>query len=336
MNETKEKIYRSSVLCLIGLALFSVGGVSGSYLTARAGQSAERAAVTQNEVHKQTHAFTFTNPLLSCDTIENISNQTVHHLRDQTKTTITNALRSGSINYGAVYFRDLNNGPWFGINEKADFTPGSLLKVPFMISLLKLAESDPSFLRRQVSYQKGGSEISQYFKPEEEMISGQVYSLQDLIERMIRYSDNRATLLLGQQVSLKELQKIYDELGITEPYNDTYRMSVRTYASFFRILFNATYLSQDRSEEALKLLSESTFSLGIHAGVPPEIMVAHKFGERSGEAGEDLQLHDCGIVYYPRYPYLLCVMTRGDNFSRLASVIHDISRIIYSSLKDTL
>ena len=46
------------------------------------------------------------------------------------------------------------------------------------------------------------------------------------------------------------------------------------------------------------------------------------------------QLHDCGIIYYPGNPYLLCVMTRGDSFGELSSTIRDISDIIYGVVND--
>jgi len=61
-------------------------------------------------------------------------------------------------------------------------------------------------------------------------------------------------------------------------------------------------------------------------------MVASRFGERAhGPAGAK-QLHDCGIVYCPRRPYLLCVMTRGDDFQELTGTIRDLSRLVYSDV----
>ncbi|PIU19313.1 MAG: hypothetical protein COT18_08150 [Elusimicrobia bacterium CG08_land_8_20_14_0_20_59_10] len=41
------------------------------------------------------------------------------------------------------------------------------------------------------------------------------------------------------------------------------------------------------------------------------------------------QLHDCGIIYHPRFPYMLGVMTRGLDLEKQQKVIADISRLVY-------
>ncbi|MDO8560151.1 MAG: serine hydrolase [bacterium] len=58
-------------------------------------------------------------------------------------------------------------------------------------------------------------------------------------------------------------------------------MSVKDYASFFRILYNASYLNREQSERALGLMTKTRFRDGIIAGVPAGRPVAHKFGERT-------------------------------------------------------
>ena len=104
-------------------------------------------------------------------------------------------------------------------------------------------------------------------------------------------------------------------------------MSVTDNASFFRILYNASYLTKDNSQKALDLLSKVDFTDGIRAGVPSSVKVANKFGER--EVGNIIQLHDCGIVYFKDHPYLLCIMSRGTDFTKLAASIKNISRLVY-------
>jgi len=108
-------------------------------------------------------------------------------------------------------------------------------------------------------------------------------------------------------------------------------LSVKTFSSFFRILFNASYLSKASSERLLAILSRSSFRSGIAAGVPPNIVVANKYGEQSpGPQVPAGELHDCGIVYYPDSPYVLCVMTEGPGFEGNAAAIREISRMVFS------
>ena len=63
------------------------------------------------------------------------------------------------------------------------------------------------------------------------------------------------------------------------------------------------------SEKALRFLSQAAFRDGIISGVPQDIDVVAKYGERvldglsSGQFTGMKQLHEVGIVYHPRHPY---------------------------------
>jgi beta-lactamase class A len=84
------------------------------------------------------------------------------------------------------------------------------------------------------------------------------------------------------------------------------------------------------SEKALKLLSQIKYTDALVKGINnPQIIVSHKFGERTFNDTGEKQLHDCGIVYIPQKPYLVCIMTRGDDFTKLSSSIAQISKTIY-------
>lgn len=121
-------------------------------------------------------------------------------------------------------------------------------------------------------------------------------------------------------------------------------MSPRLYSRFYRVLYNSTYLSPSVSEQTLKFLTQKGFPGGLDAGVPDNILVAQKFGERTQNDASgnvvDRQLHDCGIVYYEDYPYFLCVMTKGQDFTKLQPIISGISKTVWdyidSSSKKTL
>ena len=114
-------------------------------------------------------------------------------------------------------------------------------------------------------------------------------------------------------------------------------MSPKSYSALFRVLYNSSLFPWSLSEQVLDLLSHTSFSKGLVAGVPEGTPVSHKFGENTAVATDgtivERELHDCGIVYYPNDPYLVCVMTKGQDFSVLETVISDISKMAYGFVK---
>ena len=235
----------------------------------------------------------------------------------------------------AVHFRDLNNGPAFGVNNNEYFVPASLLKVPVLIGFLKQAESFPEIFEQKILFDsekiQRPSEVVQNIAPEKQLQNKRNYTVEQMLYYMIVYSDNRAIELLGELNGEEYTQQVLDDLGIEiGQENDELRITVRQYASFFRILYNASYLSPELSQKALYLLTLAQYKEGLLKHIPPDIQVAHKFGER--EISEDRQLHDCGIVYYPKHPYLLCILTRGSDRENLKKVIQDVSKFVFEQV----
>lgn len=242
--------------------------------------------------------------------------------------------KAGELSEASVYYRDLDNGPVVGVGDGRAFRPASLLKLPIMIGYLKARESDPEVLKRRlVCVPERERPAVQTFPPADPVVPGRAYSVDELLSAVISRSDNTAVHTLIADMNAHDYSRVYEDLGLRVPdirdLEDP--VTVREYAAFFRILYNASYLSREMSERALRYLAASDFNRGLRAGVPPEVVVAHKFGEFAAGAGER-QLHDCGIVYHPRAPYLLCVMTKGPDIERLAGSIAAISAYVYGEI----
>jgi beta-lactamase class A len=240
----------------------------------------------------------------------------------------------------SVYFRDLNDGPTLGINEDDLYISASLLKLPIALTFYRFSEDGaPNILEQKLLYELGknaGPPPTQYFTPLKSAIPGSTYTVNELIYNSLVYSDNASIEIL--KVYLKNIGNGQDfilatlkDLGLTEPASlSSSDISTRGYASIFRQLYNASYLSNEDSEKVLSILDQSQFKSGIVAGVPIEVKVANKFGER--DLTSEKQLHDCGIVYYPGNPYLICIMTRGKDYETLTKVVSSVSKIVYDEM----
>ncbi len=291
----------------------------------------------EDEIIRKNFNYKYINPILECNTdIE--QNNNLATLKKNIKTIIKDETYNKNISFASVYFRDLNNGPWLGINEKEYFSPASLIKVPVLIAYLKQAETNPDILKKEIVpiiATDSGDNI-QNIKPSISLAPDKKYSIEELLEKMIVYSDNDAYNTLSESLGANDFSKIFQDLDIdiskafTNPNGDI--ITVKDYASFYRILFNASYLNQDMSEKALSLLSQSQYKDGLVAGVPQNISVAHKFGERKFSDTGETQLHDCGIIYLPQKPYLLCIMTRGNDITKSSQTIKKISQEVFQYL----
>lgn len=275
--------------------------------------------------------YNFISPLLNCKESDALQNSKNIDIESGLNSLIKNKLRNSWVNHVSVYFRDLNNWYRFGINEKETFTPASLTKVPTLIAVLKRSESENWFLDQSVKFSLPNIDYNVHYKPKLEIESNKIYTIRDLLGYMIKYSDNNATQILRNILWRERFANTYKDLWVVS--NQSNEIQVIDYASFFRILFNASYLNKDNSEYALDLLTQVDFNNWIVAWVPSEVAVSHKFGEYS--LNEDSkQIHDCGIVYYSKHPYLICVMTRWNSYDNLEKMISDVSKSIFENINE--
>jgi len=265
-------------------------------------------------------------------------------LRNDISRYIDEATSTGRAREVSVYYRDLRDGPSFGIGAGNEFAPASLLKLPVIISFFSLNADEPGILEKKLRYDPAtldrqfdiARQINFDFEGEE-LVSGQDYTVRELMEASIVYSDNYAYFTLLKYINLERpggtafVLETMQELGVIDPRTpEEETVNVRNYSSLFRLLYNASFLSADDSEEVLGWLARASFDAGLKAGVPENVVVASKFGER--QVDEDRRLHDCGIVYYPHNPYTLCVMTQGNDWAQLKTVISDISAMVYKEV----
>lgn len=322
------------LLISIVLALF-IGIMIGRYWQTPKVEEQKESVVGDSFDEVRAGGYQFISPLLECEPGNDSFRLTgLNPLQKEINALIEDEKSRGTITTAAVYFRDLNNGPWFGVSEHTPFSPASLLKLPVMMAYYKKSEKNPDLLLRKVKYEAADPLLKQNITPTNSIEKGKDYTIDDLIERMMIYSDNGALTLLEDNIEPALIDKITLDLGVetaTEATPEDF-MSVKGYSGLFRILYNASYLEKNLSEKALEILSRTEFKQGIVSGVPKSIKVSHKFGER--EINDQIkQLHDCGIVYHPQSPYLLCIMTRGNDFLSLERIIAKISSVTFHGIE---
>lgn len=238
---------------------------------------------------------------------------------------------SGDLLTASVYLKDLTSEDWSEINPDEQYHPGSLFKVNTMITYLRMAETEPGILNKEVAYNATAEVPVQTFNSKT-IMPGHKYKVSELIRYMIIYSDNNATSLLHDFIDISTFQKTFTDLNIKKPdvHDRSYALSVRDYSKFMSVLYDGGYLTMSASEYAISLLSESDFKEGIIKELPANLKVAHKFGESKRE--NERELHECAIIYLSNRPYLLTIMTRGRDSRKLADIISHISKIAYDHM----
>ncbi len=313
-------------LFLLGLSL----GILASAKIGTGNKNSKDRLIRQNSAEYQ-----FTNPILDCDTGGNLTREPF--LAGFSVEAINDLARKIGVAEFSVYFRDLNNGPWLGINEDTNFIPASMFKVPLLISYLKKSELDASILKKKlkITSEDVGTSLTENIVEAGGAQEGKYYSIEELLEKMILQSDNVSANALTRNSSVQDIIETLDKVGAYfEKNGNEVTISVKNYAALYRVLFNSSYLNRTTSESTLKMLSETKFNDGLVSGVGnPKIKIAHKFGERiDGSLVSPVQIHDCGIIYYPENPYLLCVMTRGNDMARQTRFISETSRLVYRAM----
>ncbi len=325
MAEFTLHIYKTKFALLL-LATLIVGFWGGKYWQDR------HHDMDINQLRENSSEYKLINPVLLLDNSE-LTFHEFDHLKGEVEKYLSDKDENKATSV-SVYFRELNTGKWWGINEKELYVPSSMLKIGTLIAYLKMARDDDALLSKVVPYSPKYDD-GQYYQPTRLLKAG-TYPIRTLLYETIVESENNAVKVLDQ-LKPNEVLGVYNDLNLPNPLydpNDGDFMSPEEYSRLFRVLYNATYLPRSYSEEALKILTMTKFNGGLVSGVG-STTVAHKFGEHTKVVNDKVaerQLHDCGIVYHPGSPYFICVMTRGGDFDSLQKVIAGVSKVVHENL----
>jgi len=304
----------------------------------------ENKTIKNHSVFREISEYDFINPYVQTSVYDAIYHQELSIFKHLIEEYCATAKKDKSISQISFYFRDLTNGQWFGVNEKEKFIPASLTKVPILIAVFQKAEQDTSYFNKRITYKGSFTETYLAQHPEIDDIRttmklNESYTVEELVNLMITKSDNEAALLLYEDFGMDHWNSLQKLLGNDVPIDAPVAsniLTVKSYSSFFRILYNASLLSRENSEKALEILSRAEYNKGIRMAVPSNLRVCHKYGERdtllSPTEIQIRQLHHAGIIYYPGKTFFICVMTKGSDKKKMENIIYDIAKMAYQQV----
>lgn len=258
---------------------------------------------------------------------------------------VTQMMTDSDIKGVAIEFTDLNSRQSFSVNPELKFVPASLLKIPILIAIFKLEELKPGVLNTQLPLRMVDPGITDMNLEENfgyNYSDSKNYSANELCEIMMSHSDNIATytllIFLDEQMP-GLLQKVEADLRASIPETATNKddiIKIGHFAEMLHSLYYASYLTKEHSIKALKYLSRSKYGQGFRKSIPSYITMAHKYGVRFNVDEINplfpVQLHQVAIIYHPKHPFILSVMSKGKKIEKLREVLQRIAKISFEKV----
>jgi beta-lactamase class A len=223
-----------------------------------------------------------------------------------------------------IVIKDLRFNWEISYNKDKLFPSASMVKLPIMPVCFLAAQEGRIDLNRRVVLKSSdkfpGSGILKDVRP------GAAFTVEELIGLMIYDSDNTATNMLTNMLSIDYLNRVFDSLGIK---NTNLSRRVADFSSRNRGIENYTtaedmawlleqiyhrsLINREVSEKCLRVLKLQHSNDRIPKYLPANITVAHKTGlERS-------VCHDAGIIFSSKGDLLICVLTKHANSNATTS-----------------
>ena len=219
---------------IVAICFITVGFLSGMYLK-------------DGNPDCNKSSFKFINPDLFCNYSQVVEKNSYIKLKHELSAFIQDKKDDNTVSDVSIYFRDLDNGPTLGINEQTLFSPASLLKMPLMLTFYNLANDEGSdVLNKKIKVLPNNSKLIQMVKPKEDAEIGKEYTVSQLIEYMIKHSDNNSYYALLDYLYVLHperdlLSDTFVDLGIVDPKSIVDNtISVKSYGSIFTQLYNSS------------------------------------------------------------------------------------------------
>jgi len=289
-------------------------------------------AIDNQYVIKRLDQYQYTKPVISI--AQATESPQYAPLKDDLTAIIQTLKDSGKVLQVSVYLKDFERGRWTIINPDEPYRPASLLKLGLLLAVLRQEELSPGFLNQTLtlSPQDTIGQQNQVFADQSIRLRRK-YTVRELLEYMVVHSDNNASRLLASKLDQRVISSLFKELDLPEINFDRnrYLLNAKQTSTFLRAIFNSTLLSPEKSEYAASLLHKSAFTKGFSSAFPPETKIWHKFGEWSDASGQ-YELHQTAVFFIGSKPYILTVMTRGNDPEALSKALQSLAKAVYAGL----
>lgn len=210
----------------------------------------------------------------------------------------------------SVYYKSLTQDDTYTYQADTEYYIASVVKAPYALYVYQLADKGKVDLSQKYPYEarhrQGGSS---FFRTQK---LGTKFSLSQLLERMIRYSDNDAFMMVREAIPVDGFKAFVRTLGLTQ-------------AGSMDMLDDSAAIRGDISAHDAGIIAEAIYRYGesgspngeklkedmLHTDMPmlrSKYSMARKLGSWEGA------MHDVAVIYAPK-PYVLAVCTsRGRTY----------------------
>lgn len=226
----------------------------------------------------------------------------------------------------AVYIEDLQTQEKYVFGDQEVFPAASLYKL-FLISAAaqkiqdKILTQDTIISSTKSHLKKVYGGIDFGYENSDEQIR---YTVDDILQRIGRISDNFASIMLAEKIGWDSVQAQSDSIGskntaIKDPISTT----ALDIGNFFSKLYRNQIISPESSEQIKNYLSLNQIDDRIPSKIPEGVKIIHKTGELPHVR------HDAGIVF-AKVPFIIVVLSKDVPFEDTANeVIADLSYNIF-------
>jgi beta-lactamase class A len=229
---------------------------------------------------------------------------------------------------------DLSSGLAAGYNADASMPAASTIKIAIMVEVFKRLERGDFALDFRVGLRAsdkddGSGDLC-------DAAIGSMYSVSDLLSRMIDVSDNTAANMLIRLVGRQNINRDMYRLGLHHTHLTNYirtqgwavrtelRSSPADMVRLLQLMAERRLVDEWSSNEMVAILEDDQFNTLLPQPLPDYVAVAHKTGSLFDT------LNDVGIVYADGAPYVIAVMTTALPSRDIGrAFIHSLSRTVY-------
>lgn len=226
----------------------------------------------------------------------------------------------------AVAIKNLKTGEAFYMNEDRVFEAASLYKLWVMALSYKLIESGK--LDPDKKFDKDITELNETFDiaTESAELTEGTFTLEvkNALRQMITISHNYSALALTQELGVARLSKFVKENGfINSKVQNPPLTTARDIEYFYEKLYSGQLGNKKTTSAMLSLLKSQQINDRLPRYLPRSVSVAHKTGEL------DYVKHDAGIVFAPKGPYIIVVMSESKDPDEAVEQEALLSKAVY-------